>query len=159
MHLQKPLQTKVPIDDLYREPCISPQIQLIKLQKVILVTSKENYFLNRKECLTGEIYTEGREWLSRRNLSFYLRQMCYRELINLKCEINVIKSAVKSCYDQEYFCTFVRDKINEQVLTINLMKAKKCLVRIYNQRKPVYDKYKTYLHESISCTQNPQYSL
>gem|GEM_PF-5087873 len=41
------------IDDLYREPCISPQIQLIKLQKVILVTSKENYFLNRKECLRG----------------------------------------------------------------------------------------------------------
>ena len=50
--------------------------------------------------------------------------MCYRELINLKSEINVTKSAVKPCYDQEYFCTFVRDKINKKVLTIHLMKAK-----------------------------------
>ena len=50
--------------------------------------------------------------------------MCYRELINLKYEINVIKSAVKPYYDQEYFCTFVRDKINKTVLTIHLMKAK-----------------------------------
>ena len=32
------------------------------------------------------------------------------ELINLKSEINVIKSAIKSCYDQEYFCTFVREQ-------------------------------------------------
>lgn len=38
--------------------------------------------------------------------------------------MDVIKSAEKSCYDQEYFCTFVRDKINEKILTINLMKAK-----------------------------------
>ena len=38
--------------------------------------------------------------------------------------MNVINSAVKSCYDQEYFCTFVRDKINKMVLTINHMKAK-----------------------------------
>ena len=38
--------------------------------------------------------------------------------------MNVIKSAVKPCYDQEYFCTFVRDKINKKVLTINHMKAK-----------------------------------
>ena len=37
--------------------------------------------------------------------------------------MNVIKSAVKPCYDQEYFCTFVRDKINKKVLTIHLMKA------------------------------------
>ena len=50
--------------------------------------------------------------------------MCYRELINLKSEMDVIKSVVKSCYDKEYFCTFVRDKINKKVLTINHMKAK-----------------------------------
>ena len=48
----------------------------------------------------------------------------YWELINLKSEINVIKRTVKPCYDQEYFCTFVRDKINEKILTIHLMKAK-----------------------------------
>jgi len=39
------------------------------------------------------------------------------------------------------------------------MKAKKCLVRIYNQRKQVYDKYKNYSHESIYCAQKLLCSL
>ena len=50
--------------------------------------------------------------------------MRYRELISFKFEINVIKSIVKYCHSWKYFCTFVRDKINEKILTINLMKAK-----------------------------------
>ena len=52
MHLWKPLHTKVPIDDLCREFCIGPQIQIIEHKRLILATTKE-ILLKEKECLIG----------------------------------------------------------------------------------------------------------